>query len=566
MHPPKPSSPPPASGSKPKAALSPQTVFPAVGPIRRRCSGKALGIVLWLACALCSAKVSALDPDRWPGSGYPVLAYAKDKLDFYESPHENAAKRTREVVAGEIVDFGQSRIVVSQTGILRSLARFSVVCSGERGRTFIEKGRDFELLYADDLQLRIRLDEQNTCEFLFDRADLLLLYRITRPVVSRWWVMVHENRSFEKGWVEVVPENLTELPRLPANKNHDNRRGVTGDYSRVKIVSKRDERKVVGFFNAENAFDPIEERFKYRCFFFFQGFQDGDEFPIEIWLPQEEKRFEGRLKYGWRADKSHLLIEARSNPPGCGRVDTDFTGKPVVFTLVKEGSWESVSILKTDNVVPLEAPDGRKGIGVVMREKEPVLVLRTFSNWVLAEMKHPLAPRGWIKKEDLYLTDDLQSLLCKEFDEIPGVPENYRRLVCLAEAERDNREFAAALKLYEKALELDLKNAEGHPVPNYELYGDVADLKCQLGKEVESRLIKRDLLCMEEVRRGISPCYLEEREGQFARNEKVSEFCFARMCADPFPELYEPNPAGGREKRALMKSLETEILTACVPR
>lgn len=132
------------------------------------------------------------------------------------------------------------------------------------------------------------------------------------------------------------------------------------------------------------------------------------------------------------------------------------------------------------------------------------------------------------------LTSSVWAVSCAEVqdDELPSL---YVKLVCNGNKLLEKKAYGRALKLFEKALTLDLEDRA-----NYALYENVIEASCHIKPLKEVRFFIKEYACMLHVDEGGMQCQ-KEYGFKLGKNSEISDLCYSTMCQTAYIDDYK-NP------------------------
>jgi hypothetical protein len=130
----------------------------------------------------------------------------------------------------------------------------------------------------------------------------------------------------------------------------------------------------------------------------------------------------------------------------------------------------------------------------------------------------------------------------------------YAKALKRAQKSMAKGDFATAASRFEDALAVRC-----FEIPNYVLFGPLAEARCRLGNRSVGRELLRDYRCMLEVDAGERPCFVESKsqEPEQQRASGLTDRCFETMCSEIFLEYYE-NPTQEQLARIVRLSKSSE--------
>jgi len=116
--------------------------------------------------------------------------------------------------------------------------------------------------------------------------------------------------------------------------------------------------------------------------------------------------------------------------------------------------------------------------------------------------------------------------------EAPNESE-YNGLVRKGVLARDRGELNQAIQYFEGAAEEPFAES-----PNYELWPDLTELYCSIGRKKEGRTLANEYSCAVDVMAGRKSCWVDGDKPFAVPNPKVSPLCYARICSTEYEGYY----------------------------
>jgi hypothetical protein len=141
-----------------------------------------------------------------------------------------------------------------------------------------------------------------------------------------------------------------------------------------------------------------------------------------------------------------------------------------------------------------------------------------------------------------------------------GASKTYNDEVTKAVKLRNKGDLKGALEAFSAAADSPISE-----IPNYEIWADISDLYCRLGKKREGVALIKEFSCAVDVMSSRKQCWINSESSLEIPNKSVLPLCYRTVCNREYEDQYwqgQRNPALQPRFRRL-RTLASQVEMSC---